>query len=160
VIVGVEGRLDSMTSSRLEGELLALIAKAEHRLILDCSRLVYISSAGLRAVLLAAKRLKNAGGVLVLCSLNAAVQKVFDLAGFASSPRRRRSPRCPHPESLTDAMQEKARLPGRRCCSSWRSWRPTCWQPCLPTPSRYGPICSGAPPRPSPSFSLGSPSAS
>lgn len=61
VIVGVEGRLDSTTSSRLEDELLGLIAKAEHRLILDCSRLVYISSAGLRAVLLAAKRLKNAG---------------------------------------------------------------------------------------------------
>ena len=83
VIVGVEGRLDSTTSSRLEDELLALIAKAEHRLILDCSRLVYISSAGLRAVLIAAKRLKNAGGMLVLCSLSAAVRKVFDLAGFS-----------------------------------------------------------------------------
>jgi stage II sporulation protein AA (anti-sigma F factor antagonist) len=101
VIVGVEGRLDSTTSSRLEGELLALIAKAEHRLILDCSRLVYISSAGLRAVLLAAKRLRNAGGVLVLCSLSAAVQKVFDLAGFASI--------IPVRSSVTEALLE---IPG------------------------------------------------
>ena len=98
VIVGVEGRLDSTTSSRLEVELLALIAKAEHRLILDCSRLVYISSAGLRAVLLAAKRLRNAGGVLVLCSLNAAVRKVFDLAGFASI--------IPVRSSVTEALLE------------------------------------------------------
>ncbi|HKA30430.1 MAG TPA: STAS domain-containing protein [Candidatus Binatia bacterium] len=102
VIVGVEGRLDSTTSSRLEDELLGLIAKAEHRLILDCSRLVYISSAGLRAVLLAAKRLKNAGGMLVLCSLSAAVRKVFDLAGFASI--------IPVRNSVTEALLE---IPGR-----------------------------------------------
>ena len=102
VIVGVEGRLDSTTSSRLEDELLGLIAKAEHRLILDCSRLVYISSAGLRAVLLAAKRLKNAGGMLVLCSLSAAVRKVFDLAGFASI--------IPVRNSVTEALLD---IPGR-----------------------------------------------
>src|SRR5262245_58383659 len=82
LVIGVQGRLDSGTSSRLEQELLALIAKAEHRLVLDCSQLAYITSAGLRAVLLAAKKLKNTDGTLVLCSLNEAVWKVFELAGF------------------------------------------------------------------------------
>jgi anti-anti-sigma factor len=50
--------------------------------VLDCSQLAYITSAGLRAVLLTAKKLKNTQGALVLCSLNESVWKVFDLAGF------------------------------------------------------------------------------
>lgn len=82
VVVGVQGRLDSVTSSRLEQELLAQIAKAERRLVLDCTHLAYITSAGLRAVLVAAKKLKNTNGALVLCALNDAVWKVFDVAGF------------------------------------------------------------------------------
>ncbi len=82
LVVGVQGRLDSATSVRLEQELLGLIAEAECQLVLDCAQLVYITSAGLRAVLLAAKKVKNMNGALVLCSLNDAVWKVFDLAGF------------------------------------------------------------------------------
>jgi len=82
VVVGVDGRLDSTTSAKLEAELLGQIANAERQLVLDCSRLAYITSAGLRAVLVAAKKLKNAEGALVLCALSDAVMKVFDLAGF------------------------------------------------------------------------------
>ncbi len=82
LVVGVRGRLDSTTSSQLEQELLSRIATAERCIVLDCSQLAYISSAGLRAVLVAAKKLKNLDGTLVLCSLNESVWKVFDLAGF------------------------------------------------------------------------------
>jgi anti-anti-sigma factor len=82
LVVGVRGRLDSTTSSRLEQELLSRIAAAERSIVLDCSQLAYITSAGLRAVLLTAKKLKNTQGALVLCSLNESVWKVFDLAGF------------------------------------------------------------------------------
>jgi anti-anti-sigma factor len=82
LVVGVAGGLDSSTSSRLEEELLGLIANAEIRLVLDCSQLVCITSAGLRAVLLAAKKLKNMNGSIVLCGLNHAVWTVFEAAGF------------------------------------------------------------------------------
>ena len=82
LVVGVRGRLDSTTSSQLEQELLSRIATAERCIVLDCSQLTYITSAGLRAVLVAAKKLKNLDGTLVLCSLNESVWKVFDLAGF------------------------------------------------------------------------------
>lgn len=82
LVVGVDGRLDSTTAPALEQQLLTLIEAPERRLVLDFSQLVYITSAGLRTVLVAAKRLKNAQGELILCSLNAAVHKVFDIAGF------------------------------------------------------------------------------
>ena len=52
--------------------------------MLDLGRLDYISSAGLRVVLIAAKRLKSVGGALVLCTLNPSVREVFEISGFAS----------------------------------------------------------------------------
>ena len=62
--------------------MLGLIDRGESRLVLDFSRLIFVTSAGLRIVLRAAKRLANARGELVLCALNEAVNEVFDLAGF------------------------------------------------------------------------------
>ncbi len=82
VVVSVEGRLDSATAPDFERELLTLIAQGESRLVLDFSRLLFVTSAGLRIVLRAAKRLANAEGDLVLCALNETVTDVFELAGF------------------------------------------------------------------------------
>ena len=59
LVVDVQGRLDSTTSSRLEQELLSRITTDERCIVLDCSQLAYVTSAGLRAVLLAARKLEN-----------------------------------------------------------------------------------------------------
>jgi len=77
-----KGRLDSSTGPAFEGELLQLINAGTGRLLLDFSELVYISSAGLRVVLLAAKRLQSANGRLALCSLNPQIAEVFRISGF------------------------------------------------------------------------------
>jgi stage II sporulation protein AA (anti-sigma F factor antagonist) len=50
--------------------------------VLDFAGLDYISSAGLRMVLVVAKRLKQESGLLVLCGMQPHVHEVFDISGF------------------------------------------------------------------------------
>jgi anti-anti-sigma factor len=77
-----EGRLDSNSGPVFEKELLAHIDGGSRRLLLDLSGLSYISSAGLRVILVAAKKMKAVGGKLVLSGLNAQVAEVFEISGF------------------------------------------------------------------------------
>jgi hypothetical protein len=58
------GRIDSATGPAFEKDVLRQIEEGKRRMLLDFAELVYISSAGLRVVLLAAKRMKSAGGKL------------------------------------------------------------------------------------------------
>jgi stage II sporulation protein AA (anti-sigma F factor antagonist) len=83
-VVCPQGRLDSVTSTNFERDLLKNIDSGATRLLIDFSKLDYISSAGLRSVLLAAKRIRASGGRMSLCSLNRQIAEVFDLSGFSS----------------------------------------------------------------------------
>jgi len=84
LILALSGRLDTMTAKSLEEKILGVINAGERHLVVDCSLLDYVSSSGLRVLLMAAKRLHNANGKIVLCSLKDHVKQVFDLAGFSS----------------------------------------------------------------------------
>ena len=81
-VIEVEGRLDSVTSNELEKEILSLLQSGESNLLIDFAGLDYISSAGLRVLLMAAKKAKTAGGQVVLANLVNNVKEVFDIAGF------------------------------------------------------------------------------
>jgi anti-anti-sigma factor len=83
-VVSPQGRLDSVTSTNFERDLIENIDSGATRLLIDFSKLDYISSAGLRSVLLAAKRIRAAGGRMSLCSLNRQIAEVFDISGFSS----------------------------------------------------------------------------
>ena len=82
VVVSAEGQINSENAPAMEADLLSRVDQGEHRIVLDLGLLSYISSAGLRVVLLLAKRLKQVGGKLVLCSLQSRVREVFDISGF------------------------------------------------------------------------------
>lgn len=84
LILRVIGRLDASTSKTMEERLLSIIDSGEGRLVIELSQLDYISSAGLRVFLLAAKRMGNTNGRMILCSLKGVVKQVFDIAGFSS----------------------------------------------------------------------------
>jgi anti-sigma B factor antagonist len=84
VILGVQGRLDASNADTVEQRLLALIAAGERRLVIDCAQLDYISSAGLRVLLVAAKRLTATGGNIVVAALKEPIKEIFDIAGFAA----------------------------------------------------------------------------
>ncbi len=79
-----QGRLDSETSPELKRQALETIGRGGRRLLLDLRDLAYISSAGLRAVLVAAAEMTAAGGKLAISSPNPQVAEVFDISGFVS----------------------------------------------------------------------------
>jgi anti-anti-sigma factor len=59
-----------------------LLSDGQRLVLFDCSRLDYASIAGLRVFLLAAKKLKAAGGKAAFAALTHTIQEVFELAGF------------------------------------------------------------------------------
>ena len=78
--VALEGRLDTMTSPELSAELDQILNDAD-RLIIDCSKLDYISSAGLRAIL-TANRTMSARNGMKLTNVNEIVRDVFGVTGL------------------------------------------------------------------------------
>ncbi len=81
-ILKAEGKLDSMSSPELDKRLASMVESGTKKIVLDLSNLDYVSSAGLRVFLSAAKRLKQVQGKLELANLSAQVQQIFDIAGF------------------------------------------------------------------------------
>ena len=79
--IAVEGRLDTMTAPELEAELSKSLEGTES-LILDFSKLDYISSAGLR-VLLSAHKVMSCKGGMKVTNVNEIVQEVFEVTGFS-----------------------------------------------------------------------------
>lgn len=75
-------RLDSATAPDFESELLRRIDEGAGAVLLDCSAMDYISSAGLRVILRAGKRLKASGGRLALCGLSEDCREAFRISGF------------------------------------------------------------------------------
>jgi len=80
--LAVHGRLDSACAPELDGHLHAAIAAPGSRLVVDFARLDYISSAGFRVLLVAAKAAETEGRRLVLCGLTGPVRQLFDIGGF------------------------------------------------------------------------------
>ena len=77
----IAGRLDTTTAPELEATIDGCIAELTE-LVLDCSALEYVSSAGLR-VILKAQKLMNARGSMKLTHVNATIMEIFDITGFA-----------------------------------------------------------------------------
>lgn len=82
LVVELEGHLDTVSSQPLEDRLVQLIEGGERQIVLDCGRLDYLNSSGLKAVLVTAKRLEPVGGKLVLCALTSNVHMIFEMIGF------------------------------------------------------------------------------
>jgi anti-sigma B factor antagonist len=83
VVVKVTGRLDSFTSPKLMEELVKLNDQDRFKIVLDCSKLDFISSAGLRVLIATLKNCKRYNrGELVVAALPPTIQSVFELAGF------------------------------------------------------------------------------
>ncbi len=78
----VSGRLDATTSPSFESAVVGKIDGGEHKILIDLDNLEYISSAGLRAMLIVAKKLKQVDGKVALCRLQSQIREVFDIAGF------------------------------------------------------------------------------
>jgi len=81
-IVEVRGRIDSNTAKAFGERLTGLINTGRGRLVVDLKQIIYISSAGFRALLVAGRLADETKGTLALCGLSAELQRLFDLGAF------------------------------------------------------------------------------
>lgn len=81
-ILAVNGNLDSNSAPAVGQQLDEYGSGSPRTLVLDCSGLEYISSAGLRVVIKANQKQAAAGRKLILCGLQEYVREVFDMAGL------------------------------------------------------------------------------
>ncbi len=78
------GRLDFGAAGPFQQQLEQAIAAKPKALVVDCNGLEYVSSAGLRVFLVAARAAKAAGIGFAVSDLKPTVKEVFDLTGFAN----------------------------------------------------------------------------
>ena len=85
VVVAPIGRVDQTTAEELKTALaphLARCAKGQDHVVLDLAGVDYISSAGLRVLMLAAKQAKTQGGVLAVAAVQPLVQEILEISKF------------------------------------------------------------------------------
>ena len=80
VTIAITGRLDTNTAPQLEAELKQSL-EGTNNLVLDFTKLEYVSSAGLRVILAAQKRM-NKQGSMVITNVKPTVMEVFEITGF------------------------------------------------------------------------------
>ena len=83
-VVGFDGELDTNSAPEAESQLKQFVEQGVKKILLNFEKLDFISSSGLRILLVTGQQLKVAGGQLKLCSLNETVQEVFDISGFST----------------------------------------------------------------------------
>ncbi len=81
LIVAMDGRLDTNTSPEFQTELEPMLDSISS-LTLECEKLDYISSAGLRVLLTFQEELEEQGKTLQLCHVNNVIHDVFEVTGF------------------------------------------------------------------------------
>ena len=85
VVIAPAGRIDMATSEQFRERVLALVdacGKAQQAVVLDFSAVDYISSAGLRVLMLAAKQARASGGTVVVAALQPVVREIFQISRF------------------------------------------------------------------------------
>ncbi len=83
-VVQIQGNLDTNTAPEAQAHIDALIEGGVTAVLLDFSTMNYISSAGLRVLLVTSKKLRPTGGKLHMYGLNETAQEVFDMSGFST----------------------------------------------------------------------------
>ena len=82
LIATAGGRIDGVNARDFENALRESIADDDNAVVVDLEGLSYISSAGLRAILLIAKTLSQRGAKFALCALSEPIREVFEISGF------------------------------------------------------------------------------
>ncbi len=82
--VEVKGRMDAITAQKFETQVTEMLGQGEKSVIIDLGSLDYISSAGLRSLLMVAKRIESNQGTITFANLRGMVQEVFTISGLNS----------------------------------------------------------------------------
>ena len=82
MIIGIEGRLDTTNYTELEKKMAELLDDGHDRILVDCVNMEYISSSGLRILLMTLKRIMLTNGKFVLSGLEKNIYEIFEISGF------------------------------------------------------------------------------
>lgn len=80
----LEGRLDTLASVQLVKDIQPLLDQADQEIVLDCEKLDYICSSGLRTFLMLKKASQAKGGKIIVKHINDEIRKVFVMTGFSN----------------------------------------------------------------------------
>jgi anti-anti-sigma factor len=81
-VVTASGRLDGIYSAAFANQVGELLTKAKPRILIDFTDIDFVTSAGLRVLLILVKKAQASGGVFALCGLNDQVRDVLDIVFF------------------------------------------------------------------------------
>ncbi len=84
IVVAVEGRMDAVSAPEFEKFLGNLIDEGALKVVVDLEALDYISSAGLRSILITAKKIQSRNGKIMIASIHDTVQEIFEISGFSA----------------------------------------------------------------------------
>jgi len=84
VTLTLSGRLDTLTSGELAKELDELFADNVPNIVFNFEQLDYVSSAGLRVLLSAQKKVSSAGATMKITGANDNIKEIFEITGFSS----------------------------------------------------------------------------
>jgi anti-anti-sigma factor len=84
IALSISGRLDAVSAVDADKEFTKALDGDTDKMLVNLQGLEYISSAGLRVLLVVAKRMQQKGGKVCLCCLADNVKEVFEISGFSS----------------------------------------------------------------------------
>jgi anti-sigma B factor antagonist len=84
-VVTATGRLDGIYSTAFAKEVGELIVGTNPKILIDFAEIDFVTSAGIRAVLLLMKKAKATGALFALCGINAQAQEVLNESGLTAS---------------------------------------------------------------------------
>jgi anti-anti-sigma factor len=83
LVVAIEGRIDTMTAPELETAVRPYFNETGVTLVFDCEKVSFVSSSGLRVILMVHKQITAKGGKFIMRNLNPEVRSVIDMTGFS-----------------------------------------------------------------------------
>ncbi len=84
ILASIEGRVDTTTAKDFEIKVAELLSDECANIILDCEKMNYVSSSGLRGFLILQKGINAKKGKLVLQNMSAPVYEIFKITGFST----------------------------------------------------------------------------
>jgi len=81
-IVELNGRIDALNNTKAEDFFTQITENLQHHIVVDCEKLDFINSSGLRVLIMNLKKAKKADKELILCNLQKNIKDVFQYSGF------------------------------------------------------------------------------
>lgn len=84
ILVSIDGRIDTTNYNEFENAINHVFEDVVKAIYLDCSKLSYISSSGLRVFLTVQKKMMSVNGKFFLFAMQPGIKEIFDISGFSS----------------------------------------------------------------------------